>query len=122
MTSILEGELAQTISDALIDASIPYVVTVTRTVPGEPDPSTPWIPGEPVATDYPCQGFTETYSEFYLAAGLVQANDLKVVVLLPTITITPAIGDTVTVRGKTYNIINASPDPALATIELQARA
>lgn len=27
-------------------------VTLSRTVPGEPDPETPWIPGEPTATTY----------------------------------------------------------------------
>ena len=76
MTSILEGELAQTIADALTDADIPYDVTITRTVPGEPDPETPWIPGEPVVTNYACQGFTETFEADYISGGLVQANVL----------------------------------------------
>ena len=122
MTSILEGELAQTIADALTDADIPYDVTITRTVPGEPDPETPWIPGEPVVTNYACQGFTETFEADYISGGLVQANDLKVVILAPTLVITPSLTDTVTVRGQTYTIIRVMPDPALATIALQVRS
>lgn len=119
MTSILEGELAATITAALIDASIPYAITVTRTIPGGgPD----YDPDPPTYVDYACQGFVEDFSEFLKATTLIEAGDVKVVVLLPTIAIMPEPGDTVTVRGKVYTIINASPDPALATIELQARA
>lgn len=120
--SILEGELAQTITDALLDADIPYGVTITRTVPGEPDPETPWIPGEDTVTAYECMGFTETFEADFISGGLVQANDVKVVILPLTLTTTPELTDYVTVRGKTYTIISIRPDPALATIALQARA
>jgi hypothetical protein len=122
LVSILEGELAQTITDALLDADIPYDVTVWRTVPGEPDPETPWIPGEPTTTSYVGKGFTETFSADYISGGLVEANDLKVVILIPTLAITPELSDVVTVRGQTYTIISISPDPALATVALQVRA
>ena len=118
MSSILEGELAETISEALIDADIPYAVTITRT---EDVGGPPW---DPVTEDveYACQGFTEEYTALELSGTLIQAHDVKVVVLAPTLTITPTVADKVTVRGQTYSIINVSPDPALATIALQARA
>ncbi len=120
--SLLEGELAATISEALIDADIPYDVTITRIVPGVPNPETPWIPADPTVTNYGCKGFTETFSADYISGGLVEANDLKVVVLLPTLAIAPELSDLVTVRGQTYTIITITPDPALATIALQVRA
>lgn len=119
--SILEGELAQTITDALLDADIPYTVTINRTEPGAPDPETPWIPGDPTLVAYECMGFTEQFSADYISGGLVQADDVRVVILATTLAISPALSDTVTVRGQTLAIIRISPDPALATIALQAR-
>ncbi|WP_321340953.1 hypothetical protein [Breoghania sp.] len=122
MSSILDGELAETISAALLDASVPYDVTVRRITPGEPDPEEPWVPVEDVVTDFPCKGFTESYSETYLATGVVLSGDVKVVVLFPTLSTMPAPGDLVLVRGETYSVVNVAPDPALATLEIQARA
>lgn len=122
LSSILEGELAATISEALIDANIPFDITINRTVPGEPDPETPWIPGEPTVTAYSCKGFIENYREDFIAGGVVQSDDVKVVVLATTLSIDPDLSDTVTARGITYSIISISPDPAIATIALQARA
>ena len=119
--SILEGELAATITEALLDADVPFDITVTRTVESEPDPATPWLPGETVTTHYPCKGFIEQYDVFHLSSTQIQVGDVKVVILVPTLAITPELTDTVTARGKSYIIVNVSPDPALATIELQAR-
>lgn len=122
MASILEGELAQTIAEALLDADIPFDVVITRTVPGEVDPEQPWIEPEPEVLTFTCKGFTETFSADYISAGLVQADDVKVVILAPTLATTPQLSDVVTVRGQAYTIIRIIPDPALATIALQARA
>ena len=119
MVSILEGELAETISEALIDADIPYDVVVTREVPGD---GPAYDPGPSTYTDYSCKGFTEAFDADYISGGLVQSNDLKVVILAPTLEITLELSDRVTVRGKTYSIINIAPDPALATIALQVRS
>lgn len=122
MSSILEGELASIISEALIDADVPYPVTITRTVPGGPGPN-PWDPPiDPVITDYVGQGFVEAYRADEIDGTLILATDLRIIVLLPTLAITPAVSDTVTVRGATYSLISVSPDPALATAALQARA
>ena len=120
--SILEGELAETISSALMDAGIPYGVTLTRAGETVPGPN-PWDP--PVVTPpqvFEAKGFVETYSDMLVSAGVVQALDRKIVVLAPTLNTTPELTDTVTVRGQSFTIVNISFDPALATIELQARA
>lgn len=121
MASILEGELAATIADALLDADIPFTVTVSRTVLGEVDPETPWIEPEEVTTHYACKGFVETFSSDYIAGGLVEANDVKIIILPSTLSITVELTDHVTARGIQYSIVNISTDPALATVELQAR-
>jgi hypothetical protein len=118
--SILSGELAETIGDALIDADIPFDVVVTRSTPGEG--GEPWDPAPAVLTDYPCKGYVDTYSEAYLSGGLVESGDVKVVIIANTLAIEPSVGDSVTARAKTYYVLNVSADPALALYELQARA
>lgn len=122
MVSILDGELAETIADALQDAAIPFAITITRDVPQDsPDPADP-LP--PITTDFPCQGFIDSYSAFDIANSLVSAGDAKIVVIANTLTMPspPGPGDRVTARGKTYSVINVSADPANALYELQARA
>jgi hypothetical protein len=120
MTSILEGEIAETIADALIDAAIPLDIVVTRSTPGVG--SDPADPPPPTLTDYACKGFTDVFSDSFLAGGLVQRGDIKVVVVADTLAIEPAPGDQVTIRGKTYTVADVSADAALALYELQAHA
>ena len=119
MVSILEGELAETIGDALIDADIPFAITVTRSTPGD---GPVYDPGPPTYTDYPCQGFIDTYATQWADSSLIEAGDVKVVIVAKTLDIEPMPGDTVTARDKTYHVINVSADPALALYELQARS
>jgi predicted dinucleotide-binding enzyme len=119
--SILEGELAQVISEALIDANVPFDITVRRT---EIVGGVPWEPGsgEEVTTNYPAKGFVADFSTLERAQTLIEANDVKIVILLPTIDTMPLTSDSVIARGKVYSIIRLSPDPAMATLEIQARA
>ena len=121
MVSILEGELAETIADALTEAAIPYDVVVSRTT--SVDPGTPWDPSDDTVTvtDYECRGYVDTFDDSYRAGGLVQQGDIKIVILANTLSVTPTLADTVTVRGETYQIVNVSSDPALALWEVQAR-
>ena len=117
--SILSGELADTIGDALIDADIPFDVVLTRYEPGGgPD----YDPLPPIAVDYQCQGFVDTFGESYLATGLIESGDVKVVIIATTLAIEPSVGDSVTARGKSYSVLKVSADPALALYELQARS
>lgn len=118
MVSPLEGPIRRTIGKALKSTFYAAKITRTTSVPGE----NPWDPpSETITTDYPCRGFVDSYSDFYLANSLINSGDVKVVILTDSLAITPALSDTVTIRGKTYSIINISPDPALATYTIQAR-
>lgn len=118
--SILLGDLAQTVADALTSAGIPFAVTITRDVAQDsPDPADP-LP--PVTTSYDGNGFIDDWDASYLASGLVERADVKIVIIATSIAIVPDTGDRVTVRGKTYSVLNVSADPALATYTLQARA
>lgn len=116
--SILEGELAQTIADALLDANIPYAMQIVRYVEGDPSD---WESSGGEYVRYDCQGFTEEYDVSLIAGGFIQTSDVKVVIIAPTLAVMPEPTDIVTVRGRDYAIISVTPDPAMATIALQAR-
>lgn len=131
--SILEGELAAALTAALIDANVPYAITITREVAtGPADP--PWEPPPTDVVDYDCQGWVDAYTADEIDGTLILQSDVKVIVLLSTIakgtgeppgapaTITPAVGDSVTVRDNSYLVISVQTDPALATVTLQVRA
>src|SRR5882672_4458245 len=100
--SILEGDLAEAVTAALTDAGVPYAVTVTRTTPGTPNPSTPWIPGVPVVTPHACRGWTEAYDDATVDGTVIDAKDVKVLVLASTVDIEPRDTDTITVAGATF--------------------
>lgn len=135
IVSILEGELAEQIADALAEASIPLSATVTRSVL---DPESP--PWEPTYTTvaYACQGIVDSYSVLERAQSNVEVSDVKVLIVAqsllnapipppdeepdePTGLIEPAPGDGVTIGGKSYTVIAVSTDPARALWELQCR-
>lgn len=132
MTSILEGEMAAALTDALIAANVPYAITIVRSMPGEVDPE-PGEPGTPVVVNYDSQGWTENFSTEDIDGTLILVTDLRAIVLLSTIakaagapegaaaTITPAVHDLVTMHGKTYHVLNVAADPAGAIVRLQVR-
>jgi hypothetical protein len=122
MTSILDGELAEALSDALTNAGLPLDVIVTRTTTTDPN-NTPWDPSDDVVTttDYPCSGWPDAYTADELANTLIQSTDIKVFIIVSTLAIVPTPADTVSVRDETYQIISVTSDPALAFWQLQAR-
>lgn len=121
--SILQGELAEQIADALTEADIPVDVVVTRTVLTDVN-NTPWNPSDDVAvaTDYPCQGLTDSYSALDIDGTLIRQSDIKVLILATTLAIVPSVTDTVTIGGKSYSVISVATDPATALWVCQCRA
>lgn len=119
--SILEGELAEIIGEAIGGADLFYAATLTRTTVTGGDP---WDPGSGVETTvtFPCQAFEDTYSIFERQNTLIQAGDVKVVVLATTLATVPTTADKITTRGVTRSIVSVERDPAGATFTLQARS
>lgn len=115
--SILEGELAAEIADAMADVFIP--ATVTRMLPGG---GPPWDPGPPIADPHTCRGIVDDYDvSLRDGTGIIEVTDRKVVILATSLAITPEPGNTVTIRGETGTIVHVGADPALATYECQTR-
>jgi hypothetical protein len=118
--SILEGELAATIADALIEADLPLAITLTRTTAGSG--GDPWNPPTGTTTTYQCSGFTDSYRDAERVGTLIEATDRKVIVIGATLLTTPEVSDTVNIQGEPLNVMSVLTDPARALWELQCRA
>jgi len=120
--SLLEGELADIINDALEGADLPFDLTLTREVPGSTEPPySPWNPGPPTTATHACRGFVDDYRADQRDGTLIHLNDRKIVILAPSIAVTPVPGDKLTARGQTYTVVTVQADPALATFICQVR-
>ena len=119
--SILDGDIAEQITDALTNAGLPLDVTLVRTTPGTPDPNEPWNPGTPTTTNYECRGWTDRFTEEWQAGTAILAGDVRIFILATTLDVEPQPGDVVMVRGDARTIVSVGADPALACWDLQAR-
>ena len=121
--SILEGSLASDVAAALEAASVPFDITIVRTTIGPSDPATPWLPGPATTTTHAGRGWTETYDDATIDGTVIDAKDVKVVILTSTIDIVPTDAtDTITVDGATLVIINVKRDASGALFILRARS
>jgi hypothetical protein len=121
MTSILDGELAADVAEALLAAGLAIDITITRSEVVSPAPH-PWEPPVTAPVDYPAKGWPDAWTEAELSGTRVQSNDVKVCVIATSLSITPVVGDHVTVRGQTGEVVRVDADPALAVYTLQVRA
>jgi hypothetical protein len=115
--SILDSDLAEQLTDALTAFDIPQDAVVTTQESSGP----PW---EPIITNVPhaCSGWVDEYDASYRASSLIQMNDRKVFIVVSTLDVTPAPGNTVQIAGgTTFSIISVERDPAGACWVLQAR-
>ena len=118
MTSILDGELADTLVDALNIARIPQTLNIVRRVVDPNSP--PWDPTSVEAT-YSCSGWVDTYTATEIGAGAVQASDRKAFVICSSLAVTPLAGDHVVIDSVSYSIMSVQRDPAGACWVIQAR-
>ena len=120
--SLLEDEIAELVADGLAAADLPFDLTLTRVVPGEPDPAKPWEPVADTVQEFECQGFIDSYSDFWISQGVVQAGDRKISIIAKTLSTVPMPGDQITARGETYTIVgDVKTDPAIALWECHCR-
>jgi hypothetical protein len=98
-------------------------VTLTRTVTGDPDPSTPWIPGSPTSTVYTLDAVVTGVSGDQVDDTLILATDLQVIASPSArladgteVTIEPQADDVVSIDGeaKVIKRIDAHPAAGLA--------
>ena len=123
--SILEGDLAEILADALDAADIPYSMTIPRSHQEPPPPDWPswqeWT--APITTTaYVFQGWVDTFSTDLIAQGVVSVDDAKIVLIQKTMPFRPELTDIIEARGTSYTILGFhAEDPAKATLELRAK-
>lgn len=104
----LDGDLAEIVGTALVDAgmSLPAILTKVTPVPRDPTHVTA-ATGE-IATDIACEGFVPRLAPFFVANSLIK--DANRVVKLYGSTIAggavPTPGDRITIDGSTGTIVN----------------
>lgn len=116
-------DIPGTIADALGGDFRDAVLTRAGTPTGPTYDPTPGAP-----TPYACRAIHDTWSAYYRASGLVQANDQRVLVLATTLATTPKLGDTIALEGMTLRVVSdgggqpgVSTDPAGAVWVLRCR-
>ena len=99
-------------------------LTKTTTTPA----ANPWDPPTTSTTTYTCKALRDTFRATWIAGGLVDAEDVKVLVLADTLSVTPEAGDRITIGSDTWTLVPAGGgkaavgvDPANACFECRAR-
>lgn len=124
MTSPLAGSLARTIGTAMGGLFLDATLARTVNAAGAND----WTPGTPTTTTYACKAITEAFGSTWLTGGLVDADDVKILVLASSLAFEPQPGDVVTIRGEAFTVVPpgkgkaaVTTDPARAVWELRAK-
>jgi hypothetical protein len=132
VASFLSGSFARKVGKAM--SSVLFLdATLTRDVASSNSPDIDsFDPPAPTQITYTCKANRDTYDVGLIAGGMVQATDVKVLILQTTLNTTPQSGDrlTITGQGGPWSIVPAnssgqaavSADPANATWQCRARA
>lgn len=89
-------------------------ISLTRTVAGTPDPDKPWLPVEPTKTtvslDGAVSGVDSRLVGTEVGSAVILASDRQAICTVPSIGY--EAGDTLSIDGKTVNIISVENIPA----------
>lgn len=105
--SILTGYIHDTLTDALTAFDLPMACVVTRTESSGPE----W---DPIMTPVPysASGWVDQYAAAEHVDSNVLVSDRRVFVVAASLAITPAPGNTITIAGNTFTVIDTALDPA----------
>jgi hypothetical protein len=112
-------DLPDLIADALGDDFRNGVLKIPGT--SSPDGQGGWIPSDPV--EHTCKALVDDYSDFRRSALGIPGVDRKIIVLAATVQggARPAVGHTLSIEGRDWQLVGVSRDPASATWECQGR-
>jgi hypothetical protein len=89
-------------------------VTLTRTTPGTPDPSTPWIPAAPTVATYTLDATVAAVGDKFVDGTTILATDRMVTAA--AFGTEPGPGDTLSIDGKVVTIVKQMRVPAAGTL------
>ena len=109
-------DIRSAIGGAFGDTSLFFSdATLTRPAQGGGWNDTPGI-GQP----YPCKAMIEAYSDHLRAVADIPGTDVRLMIVGTSIEVDPLKGDTVTMNGKAWSLIQVDTDPARAMWTCQA--
>ena len=73
------------------------------------------------ATAYPCKAMLSSYNDHLRAVADIPGTDAKMLIICTSISVDPLKGDTVTLVGKGWAVIDVKVDPAQAMWVCQVR-
>jgi hypothetical protein len=110
---LLDGQIRSLVGTALNFLMLDVTLTQeTDDAPGD------YVAGTgitPTTTDYSCRGFVEDDVQRYLDTGLISKGERVVTILQTSLSVSPAEGDTVTIRSTESRVESVGQDPAQAT-------
>lgn len=119
--NLLTGGLAATVNKAFKNIFLDATLARDTSSGG-----TSYEPGPITTATYTCKAIEDSYGVMFMANGLVDANNVKILVLAGSLAVEPQPLDRITIRDKTYTISGANTgvppvqsDPARATWELR---
>ena len=106
---LLDGDISTIVDGAL--SGLLMDVTVTQVTEGTYTPGTGVTNTE---TEYSGKGFVEDDAQRYIDNGMINSGNRVVTLTQGSLSITPAKGDKVTIRGKESVVQDVGQDPAAA--------
>ena len=119
MTSPLSGSLAATINSAL--GSIFLDAVLTRQVVPDSPAYDPADPPAPVDVTYSCKAIRDKYSRFDKTNSNILEGDVKILVLVNSLSVEPIKGDLLAIQGSSFRVVDYDVDPANALWTIQGR-
>ena len=80
-----------------------------------------WVEPTDTTASYPCKAMIESYSERLRVTADIPGTDMKLMIVGASISVDPKKGDTVTLNGRQWSLIQVDTDPARAMWACQAR-
>lgn len=113
----ISGLINSNIGPGVNDATLTKVTPGTRSV-GQLTGGT-----NPTSTGYACKAFVDPIDRSRIDGTLVKDGDANVQIIGDSVASSqvPEVGDTVTILGRTYEIVAVMVDPALALYTCQGR-
>jgi len=113
----ISGLINANVGPGVNDATLTKVSPGTRT-PGQLTGGT-----NPTSTSYDCKAFVDPIDRSRIDGTLVKDGDALVQIVGDSVAAgqVPAVGDTVTILSRTYEIVAIEVDPALALYSCQGR-
>ncbi len=119
MVSPLSGPLASLIYTGM--KALFLDATLSRDTFAVTSPDVSFDPAAPTTADYACKAIVEVYALKWRQDGLIKQNDRRVMILANSISVTPTVGDRVTISGTTFTLQDVETDPATAVWTCQGR-